>query len=122
MKRIFKYSIPVALLTCVGVTTIVSTSCSTSSVHYVLHRGLSSRYFENTKDAFNGAGQSKNVWGIETDIYLTKTLAADNSHPLVCAHDINPYRNDNLTRDAKGTPTDATTGTCNPTPTAYDPL
>jgi glycerophosphoryl diester phosphodiesterase len=89
-----------------------------------MHRGLSSRYFENTVDSFTAAGKTKSTWGIETDIYLTAN-DTDNNHPLVCTHDVNPFRYGNaLTRDAGYYNGDGEyqQGVCNPTPTAYDPL
>lgn len=34
----------------------------------IAHRGLSSKALENTKEAFELAGQNSNVFGIETDV------------------------------------------------------
>ncbi|MDR1991165.1 MAG: hypothetical protein LBP70_00300 [Mycoplasmataceae bacterium] len=115
----------IPLMIAVGVVfsfAIVTTSCSsTKAIKFALHRGLSSRFFENTSYSFEGAGEIASVWGIETDIYLTKN--DDNGyHPLVCSHDINPFRqtNSNL-RDAAGS-VSGSIGVCNPTPSAYDLL
>jgi glycerophosphoryl diester phosphodiesterase len=107
------------------------TSCWQSGVKYVMHRGLSSEYFENTTASFEAAGKLRNTWGIETDIYLTEN--DNNKHPLVCAHDVNPFRADTgtgLTRNAgyyyidAEDPSDSSyvPGKCNPYPDAYDPL
>lgn len=52
---------------------------------YIAHRGLSSRYYENTYDAFKYAGSSSFFYGIETDIYRT-----GDGH-FVCAHDMTPF-------------------------------
>lgn len=53
---------------------------------YIAHRGLSSEYYENTKEAFEAAAASDFFYGIETDIYKT----ADGYY--VCAHDKKPFR------------------------------
>lgn len=53
---------------------------------FIAHRGLSSQYYENTEQAFIGAGQSDFFFAIETDIWLT----ADGV--WVCAHDIDPFK------------------------------
>lgn len=53
---------------------------------YIAHRGLSSEYYENTKEAFEAAAKSDFFYGIETDIYRT----ADGSY--VCSHDKKPFR------------------------------
>ena len=63
------------------------TSCNSGSkIKYNAHRGLSSEYFENTKEAFQAAGRSKYVNGIETDVYLTS------DRNIICAHAKNPFR------------------------------
>jgi hypothetical protein len=40
-----------------GVSVINLTSCGFSNIKYVMHRGLSSRHFENTKESFEAAGK-----------------------------------------------------------------
>lgn len=57
---------------------------------FVAHRGLSSEYYENTKEAFIAAGESDFFYAIETDIWLTSDGI------WVCAHDANPFENENL--------------------------
>jgi hypothetical protein len=106
---------------------ILLTSCNSNimtSAQFVLHRGLSSRHFENTAESFESAGKSS-AFGIETDIYLTKNDTNGN-HPLVCVHDVNPFRvESNKTRDAGylllggGV---SSLGYPNPNPNEYDPL
>jgi glycerophosphoryl diester phosphodiesterase len=68
-------------------TPFIFVSCSSSNkITYNAHRGLSSQYFENTKDAFIAAGQNKYFDGIETDVYLTM------DYNIVCSHAKNPFR------------------------------
>ena len=52
---------------------------------YIAHRGLSSRFYENTAEAFEAAGLSDFFYGIETDIWRT----ADGQY--VCTHDEYPF-------------------------------
>jgi len=52
---------------------------------FIAHRGLSSEYYQNSLDAFEGAGKSDFFLAIETDIWFTK----DNK--WVCAHDEDPF-------------------------------
>lgn len=52
---------------------------------YIAHRGLSSLYYQNTEEAFVGAGQSDFFYGIETDVWPTK------DGKWVCCHDANPF-------------------------------
>ncbi|MDR2369759.1 MAG: hypothetical protein LBD63_03985 [Mycoplasmataceae bacterium] len=123
--RLIKLLTPISLLGVFALgTSISATSCtSKTNIQYILHRGLSSRHFENTTESFEAAGKTKSIWGIETDIYLTKNDTGNN-HPLVCTHDINPFRQaTTLKRDAGyNQGDDYQAGVCNPTPTAYDPL
>jgi glycerophosphoryl diester phosphodiesterase len=44
----------------IGVGLTIS-NCSFNNVQYVMHRGLSSRYFENTVDSFTAAGKTKST-------------------------------------------------------------
>jgi glycerophosphoryl diester phosphodiesterase len=88
MKKIKK---KIGIIAGIGAPLIIATpfmtNCSNGSkIKYNAHRGLSSQEFENTKVAFEKAGQSKYVDGIETDVYLTK------DYNIVCAHAKNPFR------------------------------
>lgn len=40
-------------------------------VKFIAHRGLRSKYFENSEEAFTAAGKSDFFYGIETDVYFT---------------------------------------------------
>lgn len=51
------------------------------NVKFIAHRGLSSKYYENSEKAFLAAAKSDFFYGIETDVYFT----ADNV--AVCSHD-----------------------------------
>lgn len=59
-------------------------------VKFIAHRGLSSKYYENSEEAFIGAARSDFFYGIETDIYFTKDEVA------VCSHDDNAFKDINL--------------------------
>jgi hypothetical protein len=67
-------------------------SCNAGKAQFINHRGLSSREFENTKEAFIAAGKQKHTFGIETDVYLTEYTIPSIPPTLVCAHDLNPFR------------------------------
>lgn len=41
-------------------------------VKFIAHRGLCSKYFENSEEAFVAAGKSDFFYGIETDVYFTE--------------------------------------------------
>lgn len=56
-----------------------------SNVKFIAHRGLSSKYYENSEEAFAAAGKSDFFYGIETDVYFT----ADGVP--VCSHDDNAF-------------------------------
>lgn len=58
-----------------------------NQVRYIAHRGLSSQYYQNTRQAFEAAAQSSFFYGIETDVWLTK------DGKWVCCHDKNPFQN-----------------------------
>lgn len=60
------------------------------NVRFIAHRGLSSKYYENSEEAFLAAAQRDFFYGIETDIYFT----ADNI--AVCSHDDNPFSDNSL--------------------------
>ena len=51
------------------------------SVRFIAHRGLSSKFYENSEQAFIAAAESDFFYGIETDVYFTADGVA------VCAHD-----------------------------------
>lgn len=53
---------------------------------FIAHRGFSSKFYQNTREAFIGAGESDFFFGIETDIWFS----ADGK--WVCAHDIDPFQ------------------------------
>lgn len=52
-------------------------------VKFIAHRGLSKEAYQNTEQAFLLAGQDENVWGIETDVWMTSDGG------MVCMHDAN---------------------------------
>lgn len=52
---------------------------------FIAHRGLSSRFYQNSEKAFLAAAESPFFYGIETDVWFTK----DNK--WVCCHDNNPF-------------------------------
>lgn len=52
-------------------------------VKFIAHRGLSKEAYQNTEKAFLLAGQDENVWGIETDVWMTSDGG------MVCMHDAN---------------------------------
>ena len=52
----------------------------------VMHRGYSTKARENTIESFTYAGELKDMYGIETDVYLTK------DNVPVCIHDDNTRR------------------------------
>lgn len=56
-----------------------------SGTKYIAHRGYSTKYFENTYEAFRAAAEETFFQAIETDVYLT----ADGEY--VCSHDENPF-------------------------------
>lgn len=51
------------------------------NVKFIAHRGLSSKYYENSEEAFVAAGRSAFFYGIETDVHFTSDGVP------VCAHD-----------------------------------
>lgn len=57
---------------------------------FIVHRGLSSEYFENSEQAFLAAASSDFFFGIETDIWLTSDGV------WVCAHDDNPFEDSSV--------------------------
>lgn len=59
-------------------------------VRFIAHRGLSSKYYENSEDAFVAAGESGFFYGIETDVYFTADGVA------VCSHDDDPFADKNV--------------------------
>jgi glycerophosphoryl diester phosphodiesterase len=60
--KCLKLLIPTVGLGFLSIGAILSTtSCSQNKVQYVMHRGLSSRYFENTAKAFEEAGKAKST-------------------------------------------------------------
>lgn len=60
------------------------------NVKFIAHRGLSSKHYENSEEAFLAAAKSDFFYGIETDIYFT----ADNV--ALCSHDENPFADKSL--------------------------
>ncbi len=61
-----------------------------TQTRYIAHRGLSSKYYQNTRDAFYYAGQTDFFYGIETDLFFTK------DQKIVCSHDNNPFVDENV--------------------------
>lgn len=57
---------------------------------FIAHRGLSNEYYQNTEEAFRGAGESDFFYGIETDIFRTK------DGYWVCCHDENPFSDESV--------------------------
>lgn len=55
-------------------------------VKFIAHRGLSREGYQNTENAFMLAGQDENVWGIETDVWMTSDGG------MVCMHDANALK------------------------------
>lgn len=50
-------------------------------IKWIMHRGLSSKFTENTMESFIAASKIENIFGIETDIHLTS------DDVFVCHHD-----------------------------------
>lgn len=59
-------------------------------VKFIAHRGLSSKYYENSEDAFVAAAKSKFFYGIETDVHFTADGVA------VCSHDNDAFEDGNV--------------------------
>lgn len=55
-------------------------------VRFIAHRGLSEEGYQNTENAFTLAGQDENIWGIETDVWMTSDGG------MVCMHDANALK------------------------------
>ena len=62
---------------------IYQTRHNEGKVKFIAHRGLSVEAYQNTLDAFLLAAQDPNIYGIETDVWVT----ADGG--MVCMHDRN---------------------------------
>jgi glycerophosphoryl diester phosphodiesterase len=83
----------IAIICCsIGVTFVALTipsiliySKNIGTAHLIAHRGYSSKYYENTKTAFEEAGKSDAFWGIETDLFKTK------DGEFVCSHNVDPF-------------------------------
>lgn len=59
-------------------------------VKIIAHRGLSSKFYENSEEAFLVAAKSSFFYGIETDVHFTADGVA------VCSHDDNAFEDQNV--------------------------
>lgn len=60
-------------------------------VKFIAHRGLSSKYYENSEEAFIGAAESDFFYGIETDVHFTSDGVP------VCSHNDDTFENADIT-------------------------